>query len=516
MAALTWQAVANPNFGSGNEMFRTAGVSLDRAFAGINDALKGFRTERAATQGNQLLAKSLGISDQNALQQQLADGSFFAGTDLSTIDPRILQQVGARGSELLDQAAQKQSMASQKQTMDSNLYAQNRLVGQNTINDNARAQVAKQLNLSGPAADLAIEAQQALAKTTSGLQTDVLNRQGISLSNQGKSLSNSAQSFNNSTAVRDDAARQDAYAAVDDITRYNATVDDQRSGFLETEFSSPQAAAMGRELLEKTTGAPIFTPLAGATAPTAAKSGGGKSSSGSKGKPAAGSDGASSMGAGAQDLNAQLALGELGRTQAQGNSTGTVADIEKNLNDTRNSGEISKEISLNYAGANQGKINAMIDRARSDYPNLSAADIGSALSRSTSGGFFGTTSIADGVGVDDQSFVANLNKLNSGKMDYMSEANKRVRSVATGITKADKKLADAKAELNSLFGRAESQPGIDTSKAEAKVDKYQEALDAAIADYQNNPVLKPAYKPAPTKADYRRPERGRAAKQRNQ
>lgn len=475
MAALTWREVSAPNFGTSNDLLRQASVSRDRAFAGLADTLKTLETDQTNGANNSLLLKASQIQDPAQLRKQLVDGSLFAGVDPNKVDPRILESVNSRVGQLLSQSAAEQNIVAGKQAIDSNTYKQTRLESENANEDSARGQLAASLGLTGALANLPTDEQQGVAKTRSGLRGDALNQQGTVLMNE-------ARSFNNSTAKRNDAADQGSLARSAELLSRNATTDDLRQDFLSGTYSTPQEQDQVRKRLEQATGQRLFAPI-DADVPAGTTKGGAPSGSGGAGAPTS--------------VVAQAALQDLGRRASQNNSVGIVADIEKNLADTRSAPEVAKEISLNFPEADQGKINGMISKAMSDYPGLSAADIGSAISRSTTGDWLGSTGIASGVGVDDDSFKAVLEDLSAGKADYNSAQNQRVRSVGSGISKADADLANARTELSKVRRRANSQPGIDTSAAEARVERMQEALNKALSRAEDDELFQPIYKKAP-------------------
>lgn len=475
MAALTWREVSAPNFGTSNDLLRQANVSRDRAMAGLTDTLKNLETEQTNAANNNLLLRSSQIQDPNQLRNALTSGSLLQGVDPRKVDPRVLESVNNRVGQLLNQAATQQNIDTGAQNLSANKYKQTRLESENALEDAARGSVAQSLNITGPEANLSTEALQQLAKSRSGLVSDRLSQQGTVLMNE-------ARAFNNRTAKRDDAADQEALAQVGGLLERNATTDDLRRDFEETPFASQQAKTKALKQLEQATGQRLYAPI-DADVPAGTTKGGAPAGSGGVGQ--------------ATSVVAQAALQDLGRRTSQNNSTGIVADIEKNLADTRSAPEVAKAISDNIPEAAQGTINGLITDAMSKYPGLSAADIGSAISRSTTGNFFGSTSIGDGVGIDRESFDAVLQDLDTGKADYNSAQNQRIRSAGSAISKADQNLVDAKAELSKVMRRAGSQTSIDTSRAEAKVDRMQKALDSAIErskqeDFQ--PVRKPSSK----------------------
>lgn len=489
MAALTWREVSAPNFGSSNELIRSADASMNRAMGGLSDTIKNLQVEQQLGADNSLLAKTMQIQDPNQLRQALTSGSLLQGVNLAKVDPRVLETVNGRVGQLLNQAATQQGIDSSKQAMDTNQYKQNRLVTENTAEDAARGELARSLGLSGSLANLPTADQQGIAKTRSGLVSDRLNQQGTSLMNE-------ARAFNNSTTKRDDAATQNAVGKVNDLVANNATIDDLRRNFGETQFGSPQEQSVALQQLERVVGQKLYPPIDAAT-PTS----GGRAQQGSAPAGSGGSGGASSP-------IAQAALQDIGRYTSQRDAVGVVADIEKNLDNTSSAPEVSKLIAESIPGAVQGDINTMITDAQSRYPDLSAADIGSAISRSTTGNFFGSTSVGD-VGVDRSRFNAMLDSISTGKADYNSIENKRARAAGAAVSKADEKLSDARTNLAQVNQRANSQPGIDTSAAEERVERMEQALlDAAERAREFTPDRK---KPA-TENERKRPERNRAFK----
>lgn len=480
MAALTWRDVAAPSFGGVNQAFNNAGVTLDRALTGLSEGLKQFSTERQAGVDNSLLARSLQIQDPAQMRKMLADGSLLQGVDLTRVNPKVLEGLNNRVGTLLNQASTEQGIASSKtsqaatqQNMDFGRQDQTRKTQQQMLEDAARPELARQLGLTGALAALPLEQQRATATTNSSLASAELSR-------AGQRISNASGSFNLGRAQRDDAANQNATAEVAGLIQNNATIEDLRLGFEQTEFKSPQARANALKQLEAVTGQRLYTPVDAGGALQMSAPGG------AKGNAPIGSGGGD-----VQSTEARQALQEVGRRVAQNNSVGVVADIEKNLGDTRSAPEVVSELAKLYPEVEQGKLTGMVAEAMSENPNLSAADVGSAINRSLTGNWLGSTRFADGVGIDDDSFTANLKAISSGKADYMSVDNQRTRAAGNQIKSADKALADAKSELLSLQRRAQSQTNIDTTRAEERVERLQQRLDDAIQRQQDNPNAKP-------------------------
>lgn len=491
MAALTWREVAAPNFSNANDMLRISQASSARAMDGLQNLVKGLQTQQQAGVDNSILTRAMQIQDPQAMRQALTSGSLLQGVDLSKVNPRVLESVNSRVGQLLNQAATQQGIDATALNMRGKQYDLDRTQSQDRIEDSARSELAASLGLSGPLAQLSTQDQQGIAKTQSGLASDRLSRQGMALSNE-------ARAFNNMTTRRDDAAGQSALTEVGSLLQRNATTDDLRRDFEETPFATPQARAIAQQQLERATGQRLYAPL-DADVPNNGTKGGAPTGSGGAGQPAT--------------MAAQAALQDIGRRTSQNNSAGIVADIEKNLADTRSAPEVAKALAENLPEADQGKINGLITRAMSQNPGLSAADIGSAIQRSTSGNWLGTTGIADGVGVDDQMFQAVLKDLSTGKADYNSVANQRARKAGNAISKADENLSNAIAELARQRQRANSQTGIDTSRAQEKVSRMEQALNSAIREAQEV-EFQPQYVTPPKPNERRRGERGRANNQR--
>lgn len=492
MATLTWRDVAAPSFAGVNQAYQGAGATLDRALSGLSDGLKQFATDRQAGVDNSLLARSLQIQDPAKMRAALASGELLQGVDLTRANPKVLEALNTRVGTLLNQASTEQGIASSKtsqaatqQNIDFSAQDQTRKTAQQQIEDAARPEQARQLGLTGALAALPTDQQRNVATTNSSLATAELGR-------AGQRISNATGAFNLNTNRRDDAATQASYGSAQTLLENNATVDDLRSGFLGTEFKSPQERAMVQKQLEAATGQRLFAPVGD---PIAAGSGAG----GAKGGKGFGTTDSTSV----SSPEARDVLAELGRTMAQNSSKSTVADIEKNLGDTRSAPEIAKELSANFAGVDQGELAGLITEKMAANKNLSAADVGSALMRSTTGNYWGSTRFATDVGVDDKTFDNNLEEMAIGATDYMSAGNKTVRSFASAITKADKKLEDAKSDLIQLQIRQRSQPGIDISSAEDRVQRQQQALQDMVDKYKATPEFQPVRrepaKPAPRK-----------------
>lgn len=495
MAAITWQQVANPNFGESNALLRQAGDSLNNAFSGIGDALNKYRAENKASQEGALLARALQIQDPTKMREALSSGQLLEGVNLGTVNPKVLQQLDSRVGSLLQQAATQQGIDSSKVNTEANQYTLDRTRGQDTIEDNARGQLAAQLGLSGPLAELSTADQQKVAGTKSTLATQAIGRAatGLGMQQTRQNMSQSATNFGN--AQSDRANAQEALITADNIMRNSATIEDARANLDSMTDQDPVVRAAVNQQLGKTFGnlyAPVDAPAQG-----------------SGGKALAGS-GATEAPASAQ---ASAALQEISRRASQNSSVGVIADIEKNLKDTRSAGEVGVDMAKLVPGGDPQKISGMIAEAMSKNPNLSAADVGSALQRSVTDNFWGSSSIGD-MGVDDGMFKANLQSFNTGKADRGSAEVKRVLAKGKAIESADKKLADAKSELMSIARRAQSQSGVDTTRAQERVERAQAALDAAIQAQQTDPAFQPIYQQEPSPEERRRPQRGRANNQR--
>lgn len=494
MAALTWQQVAAPNFGDSNALMRQAGDTLNNAFAGIGDALAKYRAQNQAAQEGALLSRALQIQDPAKMREALASGSLLAGLNPATINPKVLGQLDSRVGSLLQQAATQQGIDSSKVSTAANQYKLDRTQSQDQLEDAARGQLAAQLGLTGDLAKLSTADQQKIAGTQSTLATQALGRAATNLGMQQtrQNMNQSATNFNN--AQTDRANAQEAIITADNIMRNSATIEDARANLGDMTDQDPVVRAAVNKRLSDIFGnlyAPVDAPVK------------------ATGKAPAGS-GATDAPASPQ---AAAALQEISRRASQNSSVGVIADIEKNLKDTRSAGEVATDMAKTLPGGDAQKITGMISEALSKNPNLSAADVGSALQRSVTNNFWGSTSVGD-IGIDDATFKANLQSYNTGKADRGSAEVKRVLAKGQAIEKADKKLAEAKTELAALARRADSQPGIDLTRAMERVQKQQEALDAAIAAQQSDDAFKPIYQQAPTPEERRRPERGRANNQR--
>lgn len=487
MAALTWRDVAAPNFAGAAQTLNSANTTLDRALSGLSEGLKQFGTDQQAGVDSRILGNALRINDAGQFTNALTTGSLLEGVDMSKVSPKVLEQLAARSGQLLQQDATRQGIANSKQSFGANEYKQNRLVQQDALGDAARPELAAQLGLTGNQAALGLDDQQQIANTKSSLASAVLNRQATSLGNRQRN-------FDYNTGVRDDNAGQAALGSAGDLLSRNATVDDLRNDFEQTQFSSPQAREATRKQLEQATGQRLYSPV---DAPVAGAGGKG----------------------GVQDTptpstRAQAALSEVGRRLSQNSSVGVVADIERTIGDTRSVPEVAQEVAKSYPekGVDYAKLSGIISNAVDANPNLSPAEVGAALQRSTTSNYLGSTRFADGIGIDDSKFTANLESFNTGKADYLSQDNQRVRSIGKAIQTADQSLTKAKSDLTAMQRRAQSQTGIDTTDAEDRVQRMEEKLKNAIERQQADPSFKPIYqKPRPVR-EAGRPERNRAFK----
>lgn len=485
MAALTWRDVAAPNFGTANQAAQVAGIQLDRALSGLSEGLKQFATDRQAGVDNSILARSLQIQDPAAMRQALASGELLKDVDLTRANPKVLEALNNRVGTLLNQASTEQGISSSKtsqaatqQNIDFSAQDQNRKTAQQQIEDAARPEQARQLGLTGALAALPTDQQRNVATTNSSLATAALGR-------DGQRISNATGAFNLSRGRRDDAASQAALISTANALENNATTDDLRSSVLQ--IKNPQERMLATKAIEAQTGQRLF----GTTDDVASTGSGGK----------AGSAPASTGASGVTTPEARMALSEIGRRVSQNSSLGVVADIEKNKTDTRDPLTVASDLAKAIPNAKQGKIHEIISKAQSDYPGLSAADISSVIARSPASGYIGSTNIGSGdgmfgagIGIDDDAFKANLEAMANGKADYMSAANQETVAVGNTIMKADKAVADAKADLAKMQLRQQSQPGIDTDKAQRRLDNATFALKQIIENQQASQALQPNYR----------------------
>ena len=480
MAALTWRDVAAPQFAGVNQAYQGAGQTLDRALSGLSEGLKQFATTNQEGRDSAILAQSMKAEDAAKMRGLLANA------DLSKVSPKVLETMGQRVTQLLGQASTEQSISSSKtsqssvqQGIDFGSVNQAHTVQERNNEIAAREQQARKLGITGPMANLPTADQRAVVTNDSNLVTARLGQ-------QGQRISNEAGSFRNMTTQRDDAANQNALGQVGGIPAKYATTDEQRQAFEDTQFSSPQARALGLRYLESATGESYYAPI---DAPVAGKSG----TAGGKGKGKAGDTPAADPPTGA----AGSALFAANAKLAQDNANGVMADIEKNQTDTRDPLTVAGDIAKLVPNAKPGKIHGMIAKAMSDYPGLSAADIESAMLRSPAASWRGSTNIGDdpekwfgtGTGIDDSKFKSNLESMANGKAGRMSEGSRKTRAIAAGLKSAAAKLDSAKAELAAIRLR----PNADSSKAEDKVDRMSQALDAAVARQQEDRDSNPNY-----------------------
>lgn len=233
MAALTWQQVANPNFSSGNDLFRT-GVNLqNNALSGIGDALAKYRAEQVANQDSALLARSLAINDSGAYQKALTDGSLLAGINPARVDPKTLQALGARAGDLIGQENTRSGQASRD-------YNNRRTQYEDMISDAARGQTARRLGLSGPLALMSPQEQLALRQGETSLV--------------GGQLSNENATFRNRTQLRDDNASQTGLTAGLNLLRQSGDRTDALANLESMNDLQPQEYAAARKYLEDTFG----------------------------------------------------------------------------------------------------------------------------------------------------------------------------------------------------------------------------------------------------------------------
>lgn len=498
--ALTWRDVAAPSFSGASQAQQGSGIMLDRALSGLSNGLQQFAADRQAGVDSALLARSMQYQDPAKLREALSTGSLLDGVDLSRVNPKVLESVNNQVGQLLNQAATQQNIDSSKtsqaatqQNIDFNKQDQTRKTQQQMLEDAARPELARRLGLTGALATQDLTAQQQLAKTFSGLTSDKLNQ-------DGQRISNATGSFNLATSRRNDAAGQDAIGAVTNALSNSATTEDLLSQIESTKFKSPQAKLAAIEQVKKVTGVNPYAPIDAQVAST-----GSHASGTGKGKPAVTNSFDASS---ASSPEARDALLGLGRTLSQNNTNGVLADVEANLNDKRPAPEVAQEVAKLFPEVDHAKLSGLITEQISKNPGLSAADVASALKRSTTSNWLGSTRFGGGIGVDDASFKSNLTDMATGKADYMSAGNEIVRSAISTIKSADSGLSSAEANLSKLRQLQKAKPGIDTSAAEDRVARSQQALTDAITRYRDNPALHPVYAPQ-VKPQPQRMDRGR-------
>ncbi len=191
---------------------------------------------------------------------------------------------------------------------------------------------------------------------------------------------------------------------------------------------------------------------------------------------------------------------EISRRVAQNNTIDTVADTQRTLTDTRSPAQVVNDlIGSTFPEGDRRAIAREITRGMADNPGLSAAQVGAALERSFSPAssipftrdFVGTTSLGDGVGVNDERFANMLAAAASGRTDYQSLANIDTQARGAGVASAQQSLQTAVQELTALRARQQTQPRLSTDRAEARVARATEALQRALAGQQTDPNLRP-------------------------
>lgn len=496
MATLTWRDVAAPSFGGVNEAYRTSAAQLSQALSGLSDGIKQFQAQRQAGIDAGILGRAMQIQDPAQMREALASGSLLQGVDLSKINPKILAQLDERTGALLRNAATEQNIASSKlgdkrtqQTIDQSDYTHNRTVQENTNEDAARGQLAQQLGLTGSLANLSTKDQQNVASTQSTLATQRLGRAATSL-NMDQTRQNMNQSATNfSNAQEDRSLGKEAAAIYNNVLTTAGSLDGAR---IQLDAMTNVDPRVKNQVVAK-----LASDFPGLYTATDA--------------PVTGKGGAAAPANGTVQPSQQAAqlVNQLDRRIAQNSSAGVVADIQANRNDTRSAPEVAQELGKLFEGTNQQDLAKIIQRAQSDNPNLSAADIGTAIKRSISGNWLGSTRFADGIGVDDSTFRANLETYNNGLAELASEGNRQAQAVRTQLVNADAALTKATQELMALQRRKETTKGVDTTAAEKRVSKAEDKLNTVILNISTNSNLQPEYtKPVPKMSN--RPVRNRA------
>lgn len=195
------------------------------------------------------------------------------------------------------------------------------------------------------------------------------------------------------------------------------------------------------------------------------------------------------------NLLTQMSQEELKRRQSQNLSVGVTADIEKNLTDTRASGEVAQDITKNQLpGADTAEVLGLVNKIQRDNPGLSAADAGSIITRSARDSSWytgGTTSFGGGVGIDDAALERNILDYKTGQADRSSSANTMTRNQAAALEGAKEKYDNAAQNLQALQARQQIQPGISTDRAQAAFDKAEAALKRALSKQRQEPNARP-------------------------
>lgn len=196
------------------------------------------------------------------------------------------------------------------------------------------------------------------------------------------------------------------------------------------------------------------------------------------------------------NLLTQMSQEELKRRQSQNLSVGVTADIEKNLTDTRASGEIAQEIvKTQLPGASPDKVLGLVNKITRDNPGLSPADAGSIITRSArdSNSFFydGTDNLGGEVGVDEDALKQNILDYKTGQADRSSSANTMTRNQAAALDASKQNYDTAAQNLLALQQRQRIQPGISTDRAQAAFDKAEAALKRALSKQRQEPNARP-------------------------
>lgn len=200
-------------------------------------------------------------------------------------------------------------------------------------------------------------------------------------------------------------------------------------------------------------------------------------------------------------LLSQASQFEANRRAAQNDSVGVTADVAANLNEHRSAPELVQEaVKTSFPGADVGRLTGIVNKAQRDNPGLSAADVLSAVKRSTrdaatynplARGWAGTTEFAPGVGIDDEAFEANLKSIKDGKADYLSNSNQLTRKQASDVATAQGNYDTALQNLMAISARQNIQPGVSTERQQAAFDKAEAALKKALAKQHGNPNYRP-------------------------
>ena len=214
MARLDWQQITSPNFGSVNDALQLAGESLNRGLAQFKGTFEGIDAQQRDAESNRLMADVLRLQDPAAIRGALADGSLFAGRDVTRLSPDAIRFAqGATGVILRDQGTAAGTDLTRSQTANNafNLDRAQIQAGRDDQRYNAREALRP---VENQITQLYNNGQVTEAQALAGQYSDAFAEAGIDI---GTVFSAGESRFG--AAVQQDRLAEDQRQWVDGVTR---------------------------------------------------------------------------------------------------------------------------------------------------------------------------------------------------------------------------------------------------------------------------------------------------------